>query len=301
MNFTKLSIYVALASDIAIAITKFIAAAVTGSSAMLSEGIHSLIDSLNELLLLLGLRKSKKPADEERPFGYGKELYFWSFIVSVLIFVLGGGISFYEGISRLRHPQPVTNIWWNYIVLAIAFLFNVFSSIAALKAFNKQRGEQSFWKSFKGSKDPSTFVVLFEDVAGLLGIVVAFLGIFFESYFNNPYYDGIASIIISLILVAFSGFLLRESRSLLMGETLGKKTIKDIISITVSDEAVVKIERHFSMYMAPEEVVLQLMAVFHNDLTTQQILESIRRIKQSIQQKYPHLKQIFIEPVSPKQ
>jgi cation diffusion facilitator family transporter len=179
-ELNKASIFIALSADIAIAVTKFIAAIVTSSSAMISEGIHSLIDSMNEVFLLLGLQQSKKPADEERPFGYGKELYFWSFIVSMLIFILGGGISLYEGINRLINPQPITNVWWNYIVLAVAFVFNLLSSITAYKVFNKDRGDQTFWDSFTGSKDPSTFVVLFEDVAGILGIVVAFVGIFFD-------------------------------------------------------------------------------------------------------------------------
>jgi cation diffusion facilitator family transporter len=296
-DLNKTSIFIALAADLGIAITKFIAAFVTGSSAMLSEGIHSLIDSVNELLLLLGLQKSKKPADEERPFGYGKELYFWSFIVSMLIFILGGGISLYEGINRLIYPQPITNVWWNYIVLTVAFVFNLLSSITAYKVFNKDRGDQTFWDSFTGSKDPSTFVVLFEDVAGILGIVVAFAGVYFGSHFNNQYADGVASIGIGIILIAFSLVLLRESRSLLMGETIRKDSLADIISITESDAAVVKVLQNFSMYMAPEEVLLQLMTVFKNDLTTQQILESIDRINKTIREKYPRVKQLFIEPV----
>ncbi|HTB52190.1 MAG TPA: cation diffusion facilitator family transporter [Ferruginibacter sp.] len=298
MNATKVSIYIALAADLAIAATKFFAAAVTGSAAMLSEGVHSVIDSVNEVLLLLGLRISKKPADEERPFGYGKELYFWSFIVSMFIFILGGGITLYEGITRLIYPQLITNVWWSYIVLAIAFVFNFFSAIPAFKAFNAQRRDQPFWKSFTESKDPSTFVVLFEDIAGLLGIVVAFLGIYLGSHFNNLYADGIASILIGIILFSFSFFLLRESHSLLMGETVTKETVADIIVLTESDNAVVKVMHHFSMYMAPEEVLLQIKACFHDSLTTQELLDSIARIKKTIQQKYPRIKQIFIEPVS---
>ncbi len=296
-ELNKVSIFIALAADLAIAITKFIAAFITGSSAMLSEGIHSLIDSINEVLLLLGLQQSKKPADEVRPFGYGKELYFWSFIVSMLIFILGGGVSLYEGINRLINPQPITNVWWNYIVLAVAFIFNLLSSIAAYKVFDKERGDQTFWDSFTGSKDPSTFVVLFEDVAGILGIVVAFVGVYLGSHFNNQYADGVASILISVILIAFSLLLLRESRSLLMGETIRKETLADIIAITESDAAIVKVLQNFSMYMAPEEVLLQLMTVFHKDLTTQQILESIDRINKMIREKYPRVKQLFIEPV----
>jgi divalent metal cation (Fe/Co/Zn/Cd) transporter len=211
---------------------------------------------------------------------------------------LGGGISLYEGINRLLNPQPITNVWWNYCVLTIAFVFNLFSSIAAFKAFNKDRGGQSFWKSFTRSKDPSTFVVLFEDVAGILGIVVAFIGVYFGSHFNNTYADGIASILIGIILLAFSFVLLRESRSLLMGETISRESLADIIVMTEKDESVKKITQNFSMYLGPEEIVLQLMTVFHSDLNTQQILASIARIKQAIRQKYPRVKQLFIELVS---
>jgi cation diffusion facilitator family transporter len=297
-DLNKSSIYLALAADLAIAITKFIAAFITRSSAMLSEGIHSLVDSLNEILLLLGLKTSMKPADETRPFGYGKELYFWSFIVSMLIFILGGGIALYEGIDRIINPQPMSNVGWSYIVLIVAFVFNVFSSIAAFKVFNKNRVEpESFWRSFIKSKDPSTFVVLFEDVSGILGIVVAFVGIFLGSYFHNLYADGIASIIIGVILIGFSLLLLRESRSLLMGETVGKRTLDEIIAIVESDKDVVKVTQNLSMYMAPEEVLLLLMTDFRNDLTTQEILVAIERVKKEVRKKYSRVKQFFIQPV----
>jgi cation diffusion facilitator family transporter len=297
-DLNKSSIYLALAADLAIAITKFIAAFITRSSAMLSEGIHSLVDSLNEILLLLGLKTSMKPADETRPFGYGKELYFWSFIVSMLIFILGGGIALYEGIDRVINPQPMSNVGWSYIVLIVAFVFNVFSSIAAFKVFNKNRVEpESFWRSFIKSKDPSTFVVLFEDVSGILGIVVAFVGIFLGSYFHNLYADGIASIIIGIILIGFSLLLLRESRSLLMGETVGKRTLDEIIAIVESDKDVVKVTQNLSMYMAPEEVLLVLMTDFRDDLTTQEILVAMERIKTEVRKKYSRVKQFFIQPV----
>jgi cation diffusion facilitator family transporter len=244
---SKFAIYVALLADFAIAATKFAAAIITGSSAMMSEGVHSLVDTVNEILLLVGIKSSKKPADENRPFGYGKELYFWSFIVSLLIFSLGGCISFYEGVMHLRHPSPIENVLWNYIVLAIAFVFNTFSFIAAMKAFNKQRREESFWEAVAVSKDPTTFVVLFEDAAGLLGIVVAFLGVYLGHLYNNPFFDGIASIVIGIILIAISVLLVRESRSLLMGEPASKKALSEIIKITESDPSVIKVLRHYSM------------------------------------------------------
>lgn len=296
MASSKLPIYSALAANLLIAISKFIAATITGSSAMISEGIHSLVDTSNELLLLLGIKKSKKPADETRPFGYGKELYFWAFIVSILIFGLGGGISFYEGVTHLQHPSPIDDPMWNYIVLAVAFLFDGISFITALKEFNIQRGSQPFWEAVKKSKDPTTFVVLFEDAADLLGLIVAFLGVYLGHLFNNPFFDGIASILIGVILTAISVVLARESRSLLMGETAGKTMLTEVITITEEDPAVIKVISNFSMYMGPEEILLLLTTHFHDEETSVEIIAAIERIRGNIQKKFPSIRQIFIQP-----
>ena len=296
MVSSKFAIYIALIADLAIAIIKFIAAIITGSSAMTSEGVHSLVDTVNEILLLVGIKSSRKPADEHRPFGYGKELYFWSFIVSLLIFSLGGCISFYEGIIHLLHPELIENVLWNYVVLAIAFVFNTFSFIAAMKAFNKQRREQSFWEAVTVSKDPTTFVVLLEDAAGLLGVIVAFIGVYLGHSYNNPSFDGIASIVIGIILIAVSVLLVRESKALLMGEPASPKALNEIITITESDPVIQKVLRHYSMFMSPEEVVLQLTTVFKDDITAKEITKAIRRVEQKIQEKFPKVKQIFIEP-----
>lgn len=298
MSASKLPIYSALAANLAIAVTKFIAAGITGSSAMISEGIHSLVDTSNELLLLLGIEKSKKPADDNRPFGYGKELYFWAFIVSILIFGLGGGISFYEGVTHLQHPSAISNPFWNYIVLGFAFIFDGFSFVTALREFNRQRGSKPFWRAVQRSKDPSTFVVLFEDAADLLGLIVAFLGVFLGHYFNNPYLDGVASIVIGVILTAISILLAHESRSLLMGESAGRTTLQGVMNIAGADPAVVKVMRTLSMYMAPEEILLLLFTGFKEDLTTREINEAIDRIRSAIQQQFPFIKQIFIQPHS---
>ncbi len=293
---SRLFIYVALAADLVIAVTKFIAAGFTGSSAMISEGIHSIIDSVNQLLILLGIKRSKKKADERRPFGYGRELYFWSFIVSLLIFSVGGCISFYEGILRFRKPPSEQNQTWNYIVLAVAFVFTAITVVITFKKFNKQRGELGFYQAIRQSKDPSIFIVLLGDLGDLLGLLIAFLGVYLGHLFHNPYYDGIASMIIGIFLIAVSLLLVRESRSLLMGETVGKKTLRKIIALTEADPSIVKVKRHFSIYMAPEEVILQLIAVSKKDLTTQQTTDAIKRISKSIQEKFPPIKQIFIEP-----
>jgi cation diffusion facilitator family transporter len=293
---SKLPIYSALAANFLIAVTKFIAAGVTGSSAMISEGIHSLVDTGNEILLLVGIQQSKKPADERRPFGYGKELYFWAFIVSVLIFAVGGGISFYEGVMHLQHPSTMENPRWNYIVLGVALLFDGVSFVIAMREFNRQRGATPFWQAVKKSKDPTTFVVLFEDLADVLGLIVAFVGIFLGHYFNNPYFDGVASIIIGLILTAVSVVLATESRSLLMGESLSKTTLNTIAEICQKESAILTVKDPLSMYLSPEEVILVLPVTFKPGITLTDLQKTMRTIKGDIREKFPVIKRIFIEP-----
>jgi cation diffusion facilitator family transporter len=294
---SRLFLYVSLAVDIIIAASKFTAAIITGSSSMLAEGVHSVIDAISQLLLLWGIKTSKKLPDEARPFGYGKELYFWSFIVSLTIFILGGCISFYEGLLRLKQPASTVSQSWNYIILAIAFVFTSISMFTALKAFNRQRGDTPFFQAIKESRDPSTFIVLLGDLGDLLGLIIAFLGVYLGQIFNNPHYDGIASMAIGVVMIAISLVLVRESKSLLMGETTSRKTLRKIIALTEADAAVIKVKKHFSMYMAPEEVILQLNAVFKEDLNTRQITDAIERISKVIQSEFPRIKQIFIEPV----
>jgi cation diffusion facilitator family transporter len=296
MPSSKLPIYSALAANIAIAVTKFIAAAITGSSAMISEGIHSVVDTANELLLLLGISKSKKPADKKRPFGYGRELYFWSFIVSILIFGLGGGIAFYEGVTHLQHPHTIEKPLWSYIVLAASLVFNLVSFLIALKEFNKNRNGNSFWKQITKSKDPSNIVILFEDAGDVLGVAVALAGVYFGYKYQNPYYDGIASIIIGIILTAISFLLARESRSLLMGESADEATVNAVIKIAEDDAAIEKVFYPLTVYLSPDEIVLVLETVFKDALTTKEINEAIERIQNKIQNQYPDIKKIFIEP-----
>ena len=197
---SKIGLYGALAANIAVAVVKFIAASVTGSSAMLSEGIHSTVDSSNELLLLLGIHKSKKKADEMHPFGYGQELYFYTLIVSVLIFGLGGGMSVYEGVTHIVHPVDIVDPTWNYIVLACSAIFEGISLIIPLRKFTKANGSAHFWKKLRASKDPASFVIIFENGAALAGLFIAFCGVFFSHYFHMPVLDGLSSILIGLVL-----------------------------------------------------------------------------------------------------
>ena len=295
---SRFFLYVSLGVDLSIAISKFIAAAFTGSSSMVSEGVHSVIDAVSQLMLIWGVKTSRRAADADRPFGYGKELYFWSFIVSLVIFILGGCISFYEGWLRFNKPMLEGNPMWNYIVLAIAFAFNLVSMVTALKAFNAQRGEISFWKAAVGTKDPSTIIVLLGDFGDLIGLFIAFLGVFLGRLFHNPYYDGVASMLIGVVLIVISAFLVRESKSLLMGEPPARRILKKVIILVQADEAVIKVKKHFATYMAPEDVLIQLNTVFKQGLTTKQITDAIERITTKIKADFPRMKQVFIEPVA---
>ncbi|QJD94474.1 cation transporter [Mucilaginibacter robiniae] len=298
MPASKTPIYTAFAANTAIAITKLAAAFFTGSSAMASEGIHSLVDTSNEILLLLGITRSQKPADAKRPFGYGKELYFWAFIVSLLFFAIGGGLSIYEGIEHIQHPETVKNPIWNYIVLGIAFLFDGYSFITAIKEFNRQRGSTPFWQAVHQSKDPSTFVVLFEDAADVIGILIAFTGIVLGQWLHNPYIDGIASVLIGVLLTTVAILLVRESRSLLMGEAVPDNELQEVKELTERNTAVNSVVNNLSMYLAPEDVIMVLKVNFNSNLTSNQVAEAINQLRQVIQNKYPHYKQVFIEPVS---
>jgi cation diffusion facilitator family transporter len=293
---SKSLILIALVIDILITITKFIAAAITGSSAMVSEGIHSVIDATSQLLLLLGMKKSKKRADQRRPFGYGKELFFWSFIVSLIIFIVGGCVSFYEGVIRLKEPPSTGSPTINYIVLGVSFAFICVPAVTALRSFNKERGKRSFWKAFRESRNPSVFITLLSDIGDLIGILIAFTGVYLSHRFQDPVYDGVASMLIGVVLIVISIMLVMESKSLLMGESIGRKTVKQVITLAETDIAVSKVKKHFSIYMAPEEVVLQMIIVFKKDRTAHEITESIHRLNEGIKKEFPRIKQLFIEP-----
>ncbi len=295
---SKKIIFVAMGSNLAIAITKFIAAAFTGSSAMISEGIHSVVDTIDQLLLLLGISRSQKPADDSHPFGYGQELYFWTFIVAILIFAIGGGMSIYEGITHLINPSPLEDPMWNYIVLGMAILFEGFSWTVALKEFLPTKGKQNFWEAIKNSKDPTVFTVLFEDSAAILGLIVALTGIFLGHLFNNIYFDGIASIIIGIILAIVAVVLAIESKGLLVGESANPQTIDSIRSLSKTEPGVKEVMRILTMQLAPQEVLLNLEIQFSRNLTGEEIASTVDNLEAKIRQKHPEIKQIFVEAKS---
>jgi len=292
---SKIVIFAAIAGNAAIATTKFIAATVTGSSAMLSEGIHSLVDTGNGLLLLLGIRQSQKPADENHPFGRGKELYFWALIVAIMIFAVGGGISFYEGILHCLHPEPMRNIIWNYVVLGFSIVFESISWTVAFREFLKQKGDQGYFESVRTSKDPTTFTVFFEDTAALLGLMAALTGISLGHLLEMPILDGVASIVIGLILGAMATFLAYETKSLLIGEAADKKTVADVQALAEADPAVARFVRARTMHFGPDEVLLTMDLLFQPDLTVAQLAKAIDRLEENIRAIHPKLRYIYLE------
>ena len=296
---SRLVVYVALAGNLAIAIAKFIAAAVSGSSAMLSEGVHSLVDTVNEVLLLHGLRRAERRPTPTHPFGYGRELYFWSFIVALLVFAMGAGISLYEGIVHLRHPQPAESHALAYAVLAVSFAFEGTSWWIALREFRRRKGKLGYFAAFRQSKDPSTFTVLLEDTAALLGLLIAFAGLLAAQLLEMPELDGVASIGIAAVLAVTAFLLARETKGLLIGEPAHPRMAESLLAIAARDADVRAANGVLTMQMGPNQVVAALSAEFEDSRTTPQIEACIGRIEQAARQQHPELVALFVKPQTP--
>lgn len=292
---SKKVIIAALIGNALIAITKFIAAGMTSSSAMLSEGIHSLVDTGNQVLLLFGLSQSKKPADEKFPFGHGREIYFWSFIVAILIFAVGAGISVYEGVRHLQHPQEIGKSYVNYIVLAFAMVFEGAAWLYAWKAFNKHRGNKGYFKAVHDGKDPTMFVVLFEDSAAMLGLLVAFVGVLLTDITGITYFDGAASIIIGLILGATAIWLAYETKGLLIGESADQKTVNRLKGIALAHDEVEAVNEVLTMHLGPEDILVNLSVDFVNDVMADKVEEVVAEITREFREQFPAVKRVFIE------
>ena len=292
------AIIAAFIGNVLIATTKFIAAYFTGSSAMLSEGFHSIVDSGNEVLLVIGLYKSRKPADEEHPFGHGRELYFWALVVAFSIFAVGGGLSIYEGILHVINPEPVQNAKWNYIVLGLSAVFEGVSWWFGWKAFDRVRRGRPVLEAMQVSKDPTTFTVLLEDSTALVGLAIAFLGIFLGQLFGIPYFDGVASILIGVLLCGVALFLGGESKSLLIGEAVAPETVEGIREIAESEKDVDKARKILTIYVGPDDVAATLELEFKKDITAAELRRAVRRIELAIKEKYPRIKNVFYEAES---
>ncbi|MDR8390964.1 cation diffusion facilitator family transporter [Aliifodinibius sp. S!AR15-10] len=292
---SKKVIYAALIGNALIAVTKFIASVTTGSSAMLSEGIHSLVDTGNQLLLLLGLKRAKMPADEEFPFGHGKEVYFWSFVVAIMIFAVGAGISLYEGIHSLMDPHPVQDPYINYIVLGLAMVFEGGAWYFAWKEFNAMRDSRGYFEAVRKEKDPTTFVVLFEDTAAMLGLIVAFVGIGLGQYTGNPAWDGIASIVIGLILGLTAAWLAYETKGLLIGESADKEIVRQIRSMADDFKEIKRVNETLTMHMGPNFILVNISVDYMDGLDSQRVEESISRLNRQIKEQFPRVKRVFVE------
>lgn len=289
------TIVVAIAANVGIAVAKIVGFVFTGSSAMLSEAIHSIVDCGNGGLLLFGQRQSRRPADETHPFGHGKELYFWSLIVALLIFVLGGGISIAEGIAHIRHPSVPEDATWAFVILAIAFLFEGYSFLVSVREFRHETNNQPIFHAIHQSKDPSIFTVLFEDSAALLGLITAFVGILLSHTLGWLRADGIASVLIGLILLTVATLLIIESKGLLVGEGADRRTLASIRSLASTDPDVEAVAYPFTMYFGPATVLLTMNVQFRPDLAASAIEAAIHRIEHLIRTAHPEIKYIYLE------
>ena len=292
---SKFVIYAALAGNLLVAATKFAAAAFTGSAAMLSEAIHSTVDSGNQMLLLLGLNRAARPANARHPFGHGLQLYFWTFVVAVLIFGLGAGVSFVEGVSKIRTPHPVENPWVNYLVLGLALVFEGAVWIVALRAFRQVKGNLSWLRAVRQSKDPTVFTVLFEDTAAVLGLLVALIGLLLGQFLDMPVLDGVASLLIGIILAVTAAFLAFECQSLLTGEGVSPEVQASIHAIAAAEPAVARPNEILSMHFGPEDVLVALSLDFRDNGTASEVEQAVTRIERRIKAAHPEVKRVFIE------
>lgn len=294
----KTAIFAAILGNLAIATTKFFAAAFSGSSAMLSEAIHSLVDTGNGALILLGIRNSRKPPDLEHPFGHGRELYFWTLMVGVLIFGVGGGMSLYEGLIHLTNPTPIENVNWNYIVLGLSIVFESTTWYFGWKAFSKERQGRGVIEAIHTTKDPTSFSVLLEDSAALVGLAVALLGVFLSHSLHQPFFDGAASMVIGVLLCAIATVMVYESRGLLIGEGVDRQTLKALREIVEADEDVAHVQHLHTIYQSPSSVLLVIELRFDDSISAVDVRKAVRRLETNIRERYPEIKYVFFGSAS---
>ncbi len=292
---SKLAVYAALVGNLAIAVTKFSAAAFTGSSAMLSEAIHSLVDTGNQALLLYGMYRAGLPADARHPFGYGKELYFWSFVVAILIFGLGAGFSIYEGVHGIMQPTPVENVMISYVVLGLSLVFEGFASFLALRQFLRQKGEMGFFEAVRRGKDPALFTVLFEDSAAILGLMIAMGGIFLGDQLGLPWMDGAAAVAIGLVLAGVALFLAYECKALLIGEAAEPEVVEGCRALLNGDRRVVRVADVRTMHLGPQEILLAADLDFADGLTSEQVEAATGELEIKLRENFLEVRRIYLE------
>ncbi len=285
----------ALAGNGLIAVTKFSAATYTGSSAMLSEAIHSLVDTGNQVLLLYGLKRGERPADDQHPFGYGMEIYFYSFVVAILIFGLGAGVSIYEGIEKVRHPQLITNAYINYIVLGLALIFEGVAWTIAFREFKRGKGDLGYFAAIRQSKNPALFTVLFEDTAAMLGLLIAMVGISLSQYLELPVLDGVASILIGLVLAATAALLAYECKGLLTGESALPQVNDGIRKLANRVRHISAVNELRTLHLGPQHILLTMSVDFADTVSAGDVERTISILEKQIKTRYPDITRVFIE------
>jgi cation diffusion facilitator family transporter len=290
------AIIAALIGNLLIAVIKGVAAVFTGSSAMISEAIHSLVDTGNQVLLLYGMQRAEKPPDDRHPLGYGRELYFWSFIVSLLIFMIGAGVSFYEGVSRITNPHPIADAYVSYAVLGVSALFEGGTFLVALREFAKAKGDIGYFEAVRRSKNPPVFIVLFEDAAALIGLAVAFAGTFAAEHWSMPVFDGIAALGISILLAGAAAVLARESKGLLIGESASPRVRESILAVARAEPGIEQARIVSTVHLAPDQIIVALALEFADNLMTEQIETIVDRLDHAIRDRHPEIIAVFASP-----
>ena len=288
-------ILAALAGNALIAITKFGAAFFTGSSAMFSEAIHSLVDSGNQVLLLHGMKRASRPADTQHPYGYGREIYFWAFVVAILIFALGGGISLYEGFHKITNPEPMSHAYVNLIILALSFVFEGGSTFVAYREFKKTKGDRGYLMALRASKDPSLFTVLLEDSAAMVGLTVAFIGIGLSQWLGLAWIDGATSIVIGLVLLSTAAFLAIQSKALLIGESADPAVDAGIRALVGARAEIEQISLVMTQHLGPQDVLTNIACDFRDSISAADVERIIAEVKAEIRTQHPMITRVFIE------
>jgi cation diffusion facilitator family transporter len=291
------TLVIALLANLGIAVSKFVAAAITGSSAMLTEGVHSVVDSTNQLLLMWGRRAAKRPPDKFHPFGYGRELYFWSFVVAVLVFSLGAGVSIYEGIIHIANPEPAVSPVVAYIVLLVAFLLEGWSTLEAFADFKKSKGQLGWFQAVRRSKDPPAFIVLLENGAAMAGIIAAALGLLLSQLTHNPFYDGAASIVIGTILGLTAALLAYESKGLLIGEAADPVLVRNLRELADSQPGVVGVGHVLTVHSSPDQITVMMNVDFRDDMLAGEVERIVCRVEDEARERWPAVRRLFVRPM----
>jgi cation diffusion facilitator family transporter len=290
------TLIIALAANLGIAASKFVAAAITGSSAMLTEGVHSVVDSANQLLLIWGRRQSRKAPTPQHPFGFGRELYFWSFIVAVMVFALGAGVSIYEGIIHIISPEPAVSPLIAYSVLLIAFLLEGGSTLSAFREFREAKGTTGWFQAVRESKDPPTFIVLLENGAAMAGILAAAAGLALSEVTANPFFDGAASVVIGGILGVTALLLAIESKALLIGESADAQLVEGIRSAAMNQAAIVGVGEILTVHSSPDQITVVMSADFEDSVTAGEVERVIAAIEEEVGRRWPAVRRLYIRP-----